>query len=93
MRDVVFKSLEVIFVRWFMFIVFLVLCMGVFGYLVWEVIRVIVVVVRDFFRENFGFLVVVVYLCGLEKEIVNCFVIVMMREMKNVIFKFEENEN
>lgn len=93
LRDAVLKSLEVTSARRFTSIAFPALCTGVFGYPVREATRVIVVAVRDFFRENSGSSVVAVYLCGLEKETVNCFAIAMMREMKNVILKSEENEN
>lgn len=89
-REAVIKSLEVIFEKRLTFIAFLVLCIGVFGYSVREVIRVIVVVVRDFFKENFGFSVEVVYLCDVKEDNVSGFVIVMKRELKDVIVKVLE---
>lgn len=79
-----------IFEKRLTFIAFLVLCTGVFGYSVREVIRVIVVVVRDFFKENFGFSVEVVYLCDVKEDNVSGFVIVMKRELKDVIVKVLE---
>lgn len=93
LREAVFKSLEVTSAKRYKSIGFPALCTGVFGYPVREATRVIVVAVRDFFRENSGSSVVAVYLCGLEKEKVNCFATAMLREMKNVILKSEESEN
>lgn len=91
LREAVFKSLEVTSEKRLTSIAFPALCTGVFGYPVWEATRVIVVAVRDFFKENLGTPVEAVYLCDVKEDNVNGFVSAMKRELKDVTVKAPEH--
>ena len=91
LREAVFKSLEVTSGRRFTSIAFPALCTGVFGYPTDEATRVIVVAVRDFFKENSGSSVEAVYLCDVKAENVHGFVNGMKRELKNVTVKASDH--
>ena len=87
LREAVFKSLEVTSGRRFTSIAFPALFTGVFGYPTDEATRMMVVAVRDYFKENSGSSVEAVYLCDIKAENVHGFVNGMKRELKNVTVK------
>jgi O-acetyl-ADP-ribose deacetylase (regulator of RNase III) len=87
LREAVFKSLEITSEKRFTSIAFPALCTGVFGYPMREATRVVVVAVRDYFKENSGSPVDTVYLCDVRDDTVQGFVSAMKREMKNVKIK------
>ncbi|XP_056006116.1 protein mono-ADP-ribosyltransferase PARP14-like isoform X2 [Ostrea edulis] len=93
LREAVFKSLEITSEKRFTSIAFPALCTGVFGYPMREATRVVVVAVRDFFKENSGSSVDTVCLCDVKEDTVQGFVSAMKREMKNVKIKSGGSES
>lgn len=91
LREAVIKSLEVTSEKRLTSIAFPALCTGVFGYPMREATRVIVVAVRDFFKENLGTPVEAVYLCDVKEDNVSGFVSAMKRELKDVTVKAPEH--
>lgn len=91
-KKVIFKCLELINRYKYFFIVIFVLSVGVLGYLVVELVRVILDVIELYIKIVFFFLIKEVYFCDVDDIIVKEFVICFKRKFGLEVKEFSGDE-
>lgn len=92
LKKVIFKCLELIDKYKYFFIVIFVLSVGIFGYLVVDLVRVILDVIELYIKIVFFFLIKEVYFCDVDDIIVKEFVICFKKKFGLEVKEFSGDE-